>query len=152
VRTDAKGFIIVDDQCRMNVPGIWALGDVNGRGAFTHASWNDFEIVAANLFDGDPRRISQRITCYGLLLGAAILGIEGDEVVQAFLGVMAAGVPYTSISRMVHVHPTVAEYLPVLLNDLQPLGSAAKESERTNSTAEGGTGERAISGAIRVSG
>jgi pyruvate/2-oxoglutarate dehydrogenase complex dihydrolipoamide dehydrogenase (E3) component len=181
VKTDARGFIVVDDQCRTNVEGIWALGDVNGRGAFTHTSWNDFEIVAANLFDKDPRRISERIPCYGLfidpplgrvgltesevrargigalsaklmmtsvgrahergetagfmkviveaatnkVLGAAILGIGGDEVVQAFLGVMNAGAPYTAISRAVHVHPTVAEYLPVLLGDLKPLAQEA---------------------------
>ena len=68
VNTDAKGYITVDDQCRTNVEGIWAIGDVNGRGAFTHTSYNDFEIVAANLFDNDPRRISDRIPCYGLFI------------------------------------------------------------------------------------
>ena len=178
VKTDAKGFIVVDDQCRTNVPGIWAMGDVNGRGAFTHTSYNDFEIVAANIFDNDPRRISDRIPCYALftdpplgrvgmterevratgikalaakrmmtsigrarergetlgfmkvvvdaatkkVLGAAMLGLNGDEVVHAFLDVMAAGAPYTAISRTVHIHPTVAEYLPTLLGDLKPLG------------------------------
>lgn len=177
VNMDAKGFITVDDQCRTNVPGIWATGDVNGRGAFTHTSYNDFEIVAANLFSNDPRRISDRIPCYALftdpplgrvgmterevrskgikaltakrtmrsvgrarergetlgfmkvavdaatkkVLGAAILGLGGDEVVHAFLDVMAAGAPYTAISRTVHIHPTVAEYLPTLLGDLKPL-------------------------------
>jgi pyruvate/2-oxoglutarate dehydrogenase complex dihydrolipoamide dehydrogenase (E3) component len=177
VKTDAKGFITVDDQCRTSVPSIWATGDVNGRGAFTHTSYNDFEIVAANLFDSDPRRISDRIPCYALftdpplgrvgmtehevrakgikalaakrmmtsvgrarergetlgfmkvvvdaatkqVLGAAILGLGGDEVVHAFLDVMAAGAPYTAISRTMHIHPTVAEYLPTLLGDLQPL-------------------------------
>ena len=176
IATDAKGYITVDDQCRTTVEGIWAVGDVNGRGAFTHTSYNDFEIVAANLFDNDPRRISDRITCYGLfidpplgrvgmtenevrhkqikalsakrmmtavgrarersetqgfmkvvvdartkrILGAAILGIAGDEVVHAFLDVMAAGQPYGVISRAMHIHPTVAEYLPTLLNDLKP--------------------------------
>lgn len=177
VKTDAKGFIIVDDQCRTNVAGVWAIGDVNGRGAFTHTSYNDFEIVAANIFDNDPRRISDRIPCYALftdpplgragmteqdvrakgikalaakrmmtsvgrarergetqgfmkivvdaatkrVLGAAILGVGGDEVVHACLDVMAAGAPYTAISRSVHIHPTVAEYLPTLLGDLKPL-------------------------------
>ena len=177
VATDARGYITVDDQCRTNVEGIWAIGDVNGRGAFTHTSYNDFEIVAANLFDDDPRRISDRIACYGLfidpplgrvgmsehevraqgikaltakrlmedvgrayergetqgfmkvivdaqskrILGAAILGIGGDEVVHAVLDVMAAAAPYTAISRTMHIHPTVAEYLPTLLGDLQPL-------------------------------
>ncbi|HXV24652.1 MAG TPA: FAD-containing oxidoreductase [Alphaproteobacteria bacterium] len=177
VTTDAKGFITVDDQCRTNVAGIWAVGDVNGRGAFTHTSYNDFEIVAANLFDNDRRRISDRIPCYALfidpplgrvgmterearangiealaakrmmttvgrarergetlgfmkvmvdaaskkVLGAAILGLAGDEVVHAFLDVMAAGAPYTAISRTMHIHPTVAEYLPTMLGDLKPL-------------------------------
>ena len=66
IATDAHGFIQVDDQLRTNVPGIWAMGDCNGRGAFTHTSWNDFEIVAANLFDNDHRRASDRITAYAL--------------------------------------------------------------------------------------
>jgi pyruvate/2-oxoglutarate dehydrogenase complex dihydrolipoamide dehydrogenase (E3) component len=66
VLTDAKGFIRVDDQLRTGVPGIWALGDCNGRGAFTHTSWNDFEVVAANLLDNDARGISDRIVAYNL--------------------------------------------------------------------------------------
>ncbi|MFM9846262.1 MAG: FAD-containing oxidoreductase [Hyphomicrobiaceae bacterium] len=66
VTTDKRGFIEVDDQLRTSVPGIWALGDCNGRGAFTHTAWNDFEIVAANLLDDDPRRVSDRITAYNL--------------------------------------------------------------------------------------
>ena len=64
--TDKKGFVQVDDQLRTNVPGVWAMGDCNGRGAFTHTSYNDFEIVAANLLDNDPRRVSDRITAYNL--------------------------------------------------------------------------------------
>src|SRR5215467_6893294 len=66
VATDPRGYIQVDDQLRTKVPGIWALGDCNGRGAFTHTSYNDFEIVAANLLDNDPRRVSDRITAYAL--------------------------------------------------------------------------------------
>jgi pyruvate/2-oxoglutarate dehydrogenase complex dihydrolipoamide dehydrogenase (E3) component len=66
VLTDSHGYIGVDDQLRTNVAGIWAMGDCNGRGAFTHTSWNDFEIVAANLLDNDPRRVSDRITAYAL--------------------------------------------------------------------------------------
>ena len=61
VRMDARGYITVDDTLATNVPGIWALGDCNGRGAFTHTAYNDFEIVAANLLDGEPRRLSDRI-------------------------------------------------------------------------------------------
>ena len=59
--TDERGFIKVDDECRTSAEGVWALGDCNGKGAFTHTSYNDYEIVAANLFDGDKRRISDRI-------------------------------------------------------------------------------------------
>jgi pyruvate/2-oxoglutarate dehydrogenase complex dihydrolipoamide dehydrogenase (E3) component len=66
VATDKRGFIQVDDQLRTSVPGIWALGDCNGRGAFTHTSYNDFEIVAANLIDNDARRLGDRITAYNL--------------------------------------------------------------------------------------
>ena len=66
VKTDAHGYIVVDDGLRTNVPHIWALGDCNGRGAFTHTSYNDYEIVAANLLDGAQRRVSDRIPVYAL--------------------------------------------------------------------------------------
>ncbi|MCH8884677.1 MAG: mercuric reductase, partial [SAR324 cluster bacterium] len=177
VETDKRGIVQVDDQLRTNVEGIWAIGEVNGRGGFTHTSYNDFEIVAANLFDNDPRRVSDRIVCYGLfidpplgrvgmtedqvrasgrralvgkrtmarvsrarergetqgfikihvdadteeILGAAILGINGDEVVHLLADVMYAKAPYTTISRAVHIHPTVAELIPTVLQSLQPL-------------------------------
>jgi pyruvate/2-oxoglutarate dehydrogenase complex dihydrolipoamide dehydrogenase (E3) component len=82
IATDAHGYIQVDDQLRSNVPGIWAMGDCNGRGAFTHTSWNDFEIVAANILDNDQRRASDRITAYALYtdppLGRA--GMTEEEV------------------------------------------------------------------------
>ena len=68
VETDETGIIQVDDQLRTSAPDIWALGEVNGKGAFTHTAYNDFEIVAANLLDGDERRVSDRITCYGLFI------------------------------------------------------------------------------------
>jgi pyruvate/2-oxoglutarate dehydrogenase complex dihydrolipoamide dehydrogenase (E3) component len=177
VKTDARGYILVDDQLRTNVPGIWAMGDCNGRGAFTHTSYNDFEIVAANLLDNDPRRVSDRITTYGLyidpplgragmteaearksgrrvlmgtrqmtrvgravekgeslgfmkimvdadskeILGAAILGLSGDEAVQSILDVMYVKAPYTTIQRAVHIHPTVSELIPTMIGDLKPL-------------------------------
>lgn len=66
VATDERGYIKVDDQLATNVPGIWALGDCNGRGAFTHTAWNDYEIVAANLLDGEDRKLSQRLSGYAL--------------------------------------------------------------------------------------
>jgi pyruvate/2-oxoglutarate dehydrogenase complex dihydrolipoamide dehydrogenase (E3) component len=177
VETDKSGYIKVDDQLRTNVPGIWALGDCNGKGAFTHTSYNDYEIVAANLLDGDPRKVSDRIMTYALfidpplgragmteaqvraagrkaliatrpmtrvgravekgetqgfmkaivdaetkqILGAAILGVTGDEVIHTLLDVMYAKAPYTTVSRAMHIHPTVSELLPTLLQDLKPL-------------------------------
>jgi pyruvate/2-oxoglutarate dehydrogenase complex dihydrolipoamide dehydrogenase (E3) component len=179
IRTGMHGYIEVDDQLRTNVPGVWALGDVNGRGAFTHTSYNDYEIVAANLLDHENRKVTDRIQAYALytdpplgragmseqevrasgrkalyatlpmrrphrarargetqgfmsvlvdaetskILGAAILGIEGDEVIHSVLDVMYAGAPYTVVQRAVHIHPTVSEFLPVLLGDLKPLES-----------------------------
>jgi len=177
VETDERGFITVDGHLRTNVPGIWAIGEVNGRGAFTHTSYNDYEIVAANLFDDDARSIDDRILCYGLfidpplgrigmteqevresgrralvgkrmmtrvsrarefgetrgfikimvdadneeILGAAILGLNGDEAIHCLLDVMYAKKPYTVISRAVHIHPTVAELIPTVLQEMQPL-------------------------------
>ena len=177
VETDERGFITVDGHLRTNVAGIWAIGEVNGRGAFTHTSYNDYEIVAANLFDDDARSIDDRILCYGLfidpplgrigmteqevresgrralvgkrmmtrvsrarefgetrgfikimvdadneeILGAAILGLNGDEAIHCLLDVMYAKKPYTVISRAVHIHPTVAELIPTVLQEMQPL-------------------------------
>jgi pyruvate/2-oxoglutarate dehydrogenase complex dihydrolipoamide dehydrogenase (E3) component len=79
---DERGYIVVDDQLRTNVPGVWALGDCNGRGAFTHTAYNDFEIVAANLFDNDPRRLSDRITAYALYIDPPFgrAGLTEDQV------------------------------------------------------------------------
>jgi pyruvate/2-oxoglutarate dehydrogenase complex dihydrolipoamide dehydrogenase (E3) component len=79
---DARGYINVDDGLATNVPGIWAIGDCNGRGAFTHTSYNDFEIVAANLLDGDTRRVSERIPAYALYIDPP-LGRVGMTLAQA---------------------------------------------------------------------
>ena len=177
VATDSRGYIVVDEQLQTNVPGIWALGDCNGRGAFTHTSYNDYEIVADNLLNGDCRRVSDRIQAYALytdpplgrcgmtdaeirtsgraalaaklpmsrvgraaekgetqgfmkisvdaqtqhILGAAILGTGGDEVIHVLLDVMYAKAPYTLVQRAMHIHPTVAEFLPVVLSKLEPV-------------------------------
>jgi len=177
VETDRRGYVVVDDQLRTSVGHIWAMGDCNGRGAFTHTSYNDFEIVAANLLDDDPRKVSDRITTYALyidpplgragmtvaevrrsgrkalvgtrpmtrvgravekgetqgfmqvvvdadtkqILGASVLGVGGDEVVHAILDVMTAKLPYTAISRTMHIHPTVSELVPTMLQELKPL-------------------------------
>jgi pyruvate/2-oxoglutarate dehydrogenase complex dihydrolipoamide dehydrogenase (E3) component len=181
VLADSDGFIAVDDQLRTNVPGIWALGDCNGRGGFTHTSYNDFEIVAANLLDNGSRRVSDRIPAYALyidpplgragmteaearntgrpvlrgyrpmtqikravikgetqgfmkvligadsgeILGAAILGTGGDEIIHSLLDVMYAKAPYTVIERAVHIHPTVSELIPTMLENLEPLPALA---------------------------
>jgi pyruvate/2-oxoglutarate dehydrogenase complex dihydrolipoamide dehydrogenase (E3) component len=177
VTCDARGNVEVDDQLRTDVPGIWALGDVNGRGAFTHTSYNDYEIVVANLLDADPRRVSDRVPVYALftdpplariglsragakasgkrvlvghlpmtrvgrarergetdgymealvdadsklILGATLLGIEADEAIHSLLDVMSAGLPYTAVSRTMHIHPTVSELIPTMLQSLKPL-------------------------------
>jgi pyruvate/2-oxoglutarate dehydrogenase complex dihydrolipoamide dehydrogenase (E3) component len=68
IAVDGRGYIVVDEELRTNVPGVWALGDCNGRGAFTHTAYNDFEIVAANLLEGGTRRVSDRVACYGLFI------------------------------------------------------------------------------------
>jgi pyruvate/2-oxoglutarate dehydrogenase complex dihydrolipoamide dehydrogenase (E3) component len=104
VETNRAGFITVDDELRTNVPGIWALGDCNGKGAFTHTAYNDYEIVAANLFDGNPRRrVSDRIPCYALFvdppLGRAGL-TERDALAQG--RVIRIGTrPMTRVARAV---------------------------------------------------
>jgi pyruvate/2-oxoglutarate dehydrogenase complex dihydrolipoamide dehydrogenase (E3) component len=94
VETDARGYITVDDSLATNVPGIWALGDCNGRGAFTHTSWNDYEIVAANLLDGAQRRVSERIVAYALYIDPP-LGRVGKTEAQ----VRESGVPYSVGAR-----------------------------------------------------
>jgi pyruvate/2-oxoglutarate dehydrogenase complex dihydrolipoamide dehydrogenase (E3) component len=176
VALDAQGYIRVDDQLQTSTPGIWALGDCNGRGAFTHTAYNDFEIVAANLLDGAARKVSDRIPAYALyidpplgrvgmtetqaraagrpvrigqrpmtrvgravekgetagfmkvvvdaqtdaILGAAILGVGGDEAIHGILDTMAAGGSASSLQRTMHIHPTVSELIPTVLGELKP--------------------------------
>jgi len=177
IATDSHGYIQVDDQLRTNVPGIWAMGDCNGRGAFTHTSWNDFEIVAGNILDNEQRRVSDRITAYALytdpplgragmteaevrktgkpalistiamedvsrayeksetkgfmkvlvdrdskqILGASLLGLAGDEVIHCIIDLMYAKAPYTVMQHAMHIHPTVSEFLPTMMQDFRPL-------------------------------
>ena len=176
VAVDAQGYIVVDDELRTSVPHIFALGDCNRRGAFTHTSYNDFEIVAANLIDGARRKVSDRIPVYALytdpplgrvglseaearakghsvrigrrpmtrvgravekgetqgfmkvvvdrdsdaILGAAILGVGGDEAVHAVIEAMAAGVTASAYTRVMAIHPTVAELTPTVFGELSP--------------------------------
>jgi pyruvate/2-oxoglutarate dehydrogenase complex dihydrolipoamide dehydrogenase (E3) component len=101
VTTDKHGYIQVDDQLRTNVPGIWALGDCNGRGAFTHTAWNDYEIVAGNILDNDPRRVSDRIPAYALYtdppLGRA--GMTEAEVRKSGRPALIATMAMEDVSR-----------------------------------------------------
>ena len=101
VTTDARGYIVVDDQLRTNVPGIWALGDANGRGAFTHTSYNDFEIVAANLLDHDPRRVADRIPAYALFVDPPLAraGMTGTEVRASGLKALSGRMNMTRVGR-----------------------------------------------------
>jgi pyruvate/2-oxoglutarate dehydrogenase complex dihydrolipoamide dehydrogenase (E3) component len=101
IATDARGYIQVDDQCRTSVEGGWALGDANGRGAFTHTSYNDYEIVAANLFDGDARRIADRIPCYALFIDPPLgrAGMNEAEARASGRRVLAGKMPMTRVGR-----------------------------------------------------
>ena len=176
VTTDPRGYIETDDHLRTHAPHIWALGDVNGKGAFTHTSYNDYQIVWDNL-NGGSRKVTDRITIYAVFidpplgrvgmsedevrksgrpaligtmkmknisraierdetqgmmkvlvdaetqvfLGAAMVGIEADELIHLFADLMYAKVPYTVLKNAVHSHPTVAELLPTLMENLRPL-------------------------------
>lgn len=177
IAVDKHGTIPVDGQLRTNVPGVWAIGDVNGRGAFTHTSYDDFQIVAANLIDGGSRSVDTRIMAYAVfvdpplarvgmseaevrkdgrpaliatmpmsrvgrarergetdgfmkvmvdaqskrILGAAIHGIEGDEAIHTFIDIMTAGAAYPTLQFAMHVHPTVSELVPTLLDGLKKM-------------------------------
>jgi pyruvate/2-oxoglutarate dehydrogenase complex dihydrolipoamide dehydrogenase (E3) component len=173
---DDRGYITVNDRLETNVSGIWALGDCNGKGAFTHTAYNDFELVASNLLDGATRGVADRIPAYALyidpplgragvteaearrrghsvlvgkrpmtriaraiekgetkglmkivvdqnshdILGAAVLGTGGDEVIHCVLDTMYAKAPYDVLQRSMHIHPTVSELIPTLLGELTP--------------------------------
>ncbi|MEX1826496.1 FAD-containing oxidoreductase [Luteibacter sp. CQ10] len=176
IEVDGKGYIKVDDHLRTSAEGVWAMGDCNGRGAFTHTAWNDYEIVAANLLDGADRKVSERILGYALyvdpplgrvgmteaqarasgrpllvskrpmsrvgravekgetrgfmkivadaesrrILGAAILGMSGDEAVHGILDMMNADASIDTLQWAVPIHPTVSELIPTVVGDLKP--------------------------------
>ncbi|TAM06688.1 MAG: FAD-containing oxidoreductase [Paraburkholderia sp.] len=177
IARDAHGIIPVDGQLRTKVEGVWALGDVNGRGAFTHSSYDDYQIIAANLLDDGNRSADARIPAYAVfvdpplarvgmseravresgrpalvstmpmsrvgrarergetdgfmkalvdaqtkrILSASIFGIEGDEAIHTFIDIMTADAPYTTLQFAMHIHPTVSELVPTLLDGLRPL-------------------------------
>jgi pyruvate/2-oxoglutarate dehydrogenase complex dihydrolipoamide dehydrogenase (E3) component len=109
VRVDERGYIVVDDQLRSNIPGIWALGDCNGKGGFTHTSYNDFEIVAANLLDNDPRRLSDRIMAYALYIDPPLgrVGMTEAEVRACGARALVATRPMTKVGRAVEKGETL---------------------------------------------
>ncbi|MCH7679867.1 FAD-containing oxidoreductase [candidate division KSB1 bacterium] len=101
IETDKRGYVVVDDQLRTNVAGVWALGDCHGKGAFTHTSYNDFEIVAANLLDDDPRRLSDRILCYGLFIDPPLgrAGLTEAQVRESGKKALIGKMAMSKISR-----------------------------------------------------
>ncbi len=101
IATDARGFIVVDDQLRTSVPGVWALGDANGRGAFTHTSYNDFEIVAANLLDGEQRSVDDRIPAYALFIDPPLgrVGMSEAQVRAAGRPALVGVMPMSRVGR-----------------------------------------------------
>jgi pyruvate/2-oxoglutarate dehydrogenase complex dihydrolipoamide dehydrogenase (E3) component len=103
IATDRKGYIQVDEQLRTNVPGIWAMGDCNGRGAFTHTAYNDYEIVAANVLDGDPRRVADRYPCYALFTDPPLgrVGMTEAEVRKEGRKALIARIDMSRVGRAV---------------------------------------------------
>tara|TARA_R100000935_G_scaffold25461_1_gene45309 strand:+ start:735 stop:2111 length:1377 start_codon:yes stop_codon:yes gene_type:complete len=177
VKLDKKGYIKVNDKLQTNLDHIWALGDCNGQGAFTHTAFNDFQIVNSHLFKEKKRKLSDRFLCYaafidppiarvgmnekevrkkgikakiatrpmskiarakemgetqGMLkiiidestdkiLGATFLGTGADEYIHTIIDMMYANAPYTVIRDAVHIHPTVSELIPTMLENPKPL-------------------------------
>jgi pyruvate/2-oxoglutarate dehydrogenase complex dihydrolipoamide dehydrogenase (E3) component len=103
VVTDARGYIVVDEGLATNVPGIWALGDCNGRGAFTHTAYNDFEIVAANLLDGHRRRVSDRVPAYALYIDPPLgrVGMTEGQARASGRPLLVGTRPMTRVGRAV---------------------------------------------------
>jgi pyruvate/2-oxoglutarate dehydrogenase complex dihydrolipoamide dehydrogenase (E3) component len=177
VMVNERGYIIVDDIMQTNIPHIYAVGDINGEGAFTHTSVNDGEIFWDHYCDSDDRTLAKRIPTYALFidpplgrvgmtekearasgrnvlmairpmkrmararekdetqgfakilvdadtetfLGAAVFGVGGDEVVNMFTPFMYTNQSYKLFRKAVLTHPTVAELMPWILDDLKPL-------------------------------
>jgi pyruvate/2-oxoglutarate dehydrogenase complex dihydrolipoamide dehydrogenase (E3) component len=117
IETDPRGYIVVDDQLRTNIPGIWAIGDVNGRGAFTHTSYNDYEIVVANLFDNDPRRVTDRITAYALYIDPPLgrAGLTEREVRASGRKALVGKMMMTRVGRA-HERSETQGFMKILID------------------------------------
>ncbi|SDS46172.1 FAD-containing oxidoreductase [Christiangramia echinicola] len=178
VSLDERGYIKVNDELQTSAANIWALGDCNGQGAFTHTAYNDFQIVNSHLFEEKKRKLSDRFTCYaafidpplarvgmnateiknagikakvasrpmkkiarakemgetqgmlkiyieeetGMVLGATFLGTGADEYIHTVIDQMYAGQPFTIMRDAVHIHPTVSELIPTMLENPNPIG------------------------------
>jgi pyruvate/2-oxoglutarate dehydrogenase complex dihydrolipoamide dehydrogenase (E3) component len=109
VKTDARGYIVVDETLATNVPGIWALGDCNGRGAFTHTAYNDYEIIAANLLDGEHRELRQRVTAYALYIDPPLGRVGMTEAQARATGrpLLISTRPMTKVGRAVEKGETL---------------------------------------------
>ena len=127
ITVDAKGFVPVDDQLRTPVEGIWALGDCNGRGAFTHTSYNDFEIVAANLLDGEPRSVASRIPAYAVYMDPPLarVGMTEAEVRASGRSALVASKPMSQVARAIEKGETKG-FMKILVDaaDHKILGAA----------------------------
>lgn len=177
VKINEKGYIEVNEHLETSVNGIYALGDCNGEGAFTHTAYNDFQIAASHLFDNGKRKLSDRYRCYAVfidpafarvglsakevkeqnikakiairpmnriarakemgetqgflkiiieagtdkILGAAFLGPDADEYIHSIIDIMYTGAPYTVIRDAVHIHPTISELIPTMLENIEDL-------------------------------
>ena len=141
VQVDRRGFIVVDDELRTNVPGIWALGECNGHGAFTHTAYNDFEIVAGNLLDGDRRRLTDRITAYALYIDPPLgrCGLTETEARRTGRRFLMGTRPMSRVGRAVEKGETQG-FMKILVD---------AESERIAGAAILGTGgDEAIHGIL----
>lgn len=143
VETDARGHVVVDDQLRTNVPGVWALGECNGKGAFTHTAYNDFEIAAANILDEDPRRVSDRIEAYALYVDPPLARIGLTERAARASGrrVLVGERPMTRVGRAVEKSETTG-FMRILVD--------ADSKEILGATILGTGGDEAIHSVLDV--
>ncbi|UVO50204.1 FAD-containing oxidoreductase [Sphingomonas sp. SUN019] len=127
IATDARGYIVVDNMLQTSMPGVWALGDCNGRGAFTHTAYNDFEIVAANLLDGAHRTLAERIPGYALYTDPPLgrVGMTEAEAVASGKRVLVASRPMTKVGRAIEKGETNGLMKVVVDADTQRILGAA---------------------------